>query len=557
MTYLFDMVHHNPGESPFDTNFTDPTYLAHYGFNGQVFKHVHCLATLEAVAPGIFPTTPEEIAWLEAKTAELQGQMRAAKEAGLAVYSHVDLFVLPQAIVEHFKDDICDAQTGRILLDCPKTKELHQALIAELFARFPELDGLIIRVGETYLHDTPHHAGNGAVSYASDDYAAQQQQFVELIRFLRTEICERHDKLCLFRTWDTYPDRFHASKPFYLAITEAVEPHEKLIFLIKHTVVDFHRWVAPNPCLLTGKHSQIIEVQCQREYEGKGAYPNYSTHGVINGFSEPRQRHGLRDLLPNPAIKGLFTWTRGGGWYGPYIDKSNELWSDLNAYVLAQYALDPTQSEEQIFSRYASEILHLNEADQTLFRKIALLSLDGVLKGKCCAGWDSRDDIPDYHYPTNQWMRDDVLHGYDLLEPVFAYLIENHLVEAAIQEKQEAVAVWQEMAELAERLACDPKLKAVIVASCQYGLRLFSFIAAAWELLLTAQHQQTKDGELEAPRLGPLLEAADQAWAQYQQLPEQHPAASTLYRLHGWSWPGKPPVEGLGASIEQIRDTIA
>ena len=34
-----------------------------------------------------------------------------------------------------------------------------------------------------------------------------------------------------------------------------------------------------NPQLGTGKHAQIIEVELQREYEGKSAYPNYAMSG--------------------------------------------------------------------------------------------------------------------------------------------------------------------------------------------------------------------------------------------------------------------------------------
>ena len=59
-------------------------------------------------------------------------------------------------------------------------------------------------------------------------------------------------------------------------------------FSIKHTALDFWRHVKVNECLTRGKHPQIIEVQCQREYEGKGAYPNYVMDGVINGFEENR-----------------------------------------------------------------------------------------------------------------------------------------------------------------------------------------------------------------------------------------------------------------------------
>jgi hypothetical protein len=35
-----------------------------------------------------------------------------------------------------------------------------------------------------------------------------------------------------------------------------------------------------------GNHAQIVEVECQREYEGKGAHPNFIAQGVIDGFPE-------------------------------------------------------------------------------------------------------------------------------------------------------------------------------------------------------------------------------------------------------------------------------
>ena len=28
---------------------------------------------------------------------------------------------------------------------------------------------------------------------------------------------------------------------------------------------------------------------------------------------------GLKDIVHKPQLKGLWTWTRGGGWWGPYI----------------------------------------------------------------------------------------------------------------------------------------------------------------------------------------------------------------------------------------------
>ena len=142
----------------------------------------------------------------------------------------------------------------------------------------------------------------------------------------------------------------------------------------------------PDPRELLHRHAQLIEVQCQREYEGKGAYPNYVMEGVINGFEENARKIGLKDLVGHPQIKGIFGWSRGGGWHGPYL--KSELWPDLNAYVLGQFARNPARSEGEIFSQYARERLRLPEGDFERFRQLCRLSTVAVLKGRYCEAFD-------------------------------------------------------------------------------------------------------------------------------------------------------------------------
>ena len=49
--------------------------------------------------------------------------------------------------------------------------------------------------------------------------------------------------------------------------------------------------------------------------------------GVINGFSDmpPSQKKGLKDIIDSSLIRGLYTWSREGGWWGPYIH-GREFW---------------------------------------------------------------------------------------------------------------------------------------------------------------------------------------------------------------------------------------
>src|SRR2546423_6872861 len=172
MRFLFDMVHHNPGEAPFATAFTDPAQLASYGFNGQVFKHLNCIATFAATEVDVFPVGSPDREWLEERTPLIEQEMAAAKAAGLKVYYHIDLFVLPRRLVEYYRSEICDASTGRILLERPRTLQLHQIMFEELAMRFPSVDGYVVRVGETYLFDTPYHTGNSAVPHFGPPWAA-------------------------------------------------------------------------------------------------------------------------------------------------------------------------------------------------------------------------------------------------------------------------------------------------------------------------------------------------------------------------------------------------
>ena len=288
----------------------------------------------------------------------------------------------------------------------------------------------------------------------------------------------------------------------------------------------------------------MIEVQCQREYEGKGAYPNYAIKGVIDGFAELGTEKGLKDIIDHPKICGIYTWSRGGGWFGPYVTSQNELWCDLNAYVIAQYSLAPNRSEVDIFRDYCLKILKLSEEDAAIFRKVALLSLEAVVKGKCCAAWD-REPSNRVTYPTNQWMRDDVLHGDERLGIVFDYLISSGTLDEALEEKEASVVVWKRMRALCEEFSVemDDHLRAVITASVEYGLRLFSAISQAWAALAADKIGARKT------EVATQVEKFNDAWAHYEWLPDEYPTAGTLYRAVGWHWPGDPEVPGLKATM--------
>ncbi|MDD3428812.1 MAG: hypothetical protein PHG02_02250, partial [Oscillospiraceae bacterium] len=509
MKWILDMVHHNPGEDPICTSFTNPKKLKDYGFNGQVFKHINCAAKFSTLNKDIVPTGSAQEIWTNKLIDSLHQQNYAAKALGLAVFYHIDLFVLPRRLVGIYYDSLCNRE-GLISLEKPFTLEIHQLLFEELVSEFPEIDGFIIRVGETYLYDTPYHVGNGPIRKAqyeggSESDASEIIRYQNLIEFLRTELCIKKDKWVIFRTWDCYPDKFHANLSYYLSVTNKIEPHEKLVFSIKHTALDFWRRVQFNPCIAQGQHAQIIEVQCQREYEGKGAHPNYIMDGVIHGFPECKQPKGLRDVWCDKRIMGVYTWSRGGGWFGPYI--KNELWCDLHAYIIAQFANTPQQGDAEIFERYTIQILKLPRIDVPILYNLCKLSAKAVLHGRYCEAYDI--SLSEQITPTNLWMRDDRLGGMEQLEPVFFYLEQHNLTEEALQEKYKCVQEWSQVCALAENLT-DSNIKPYIIESAKYGLMLYSIVAASWRILLLSRQS------LQSSCLVKALHDYDKAWEIYR-----------------------------------------
>jgi hypothetical protein len=379
----------------------------------------------------------------------------------------------------------------------------------------------------------------------------------------------KHGKCLIFRTWDIFADKLHAVPEHYRDVADRVEPHPRLLFSIKHTALDFWRHVKVNECLGQGQHPQIVEVQCQREYEGKGAYPNYVMDGVINGFEENARKIGLADLLRNPQIQGIYSWSRGGGWYGPYL--KDELWCDLNAYVLAQFvkrhfqdsprpragegqgvraAMDPSPTEEAIFRDYANQKLGLSATDVDRFRTICTLSARAVLKGRYCEVFDRvlRESL----LPVANWMRDDRLGGREQLAMILEYLDQHQLAGEALGEKAEAVRLWDEIKALGQEIAWpDARRREQVTISVEYGRLLFNIIHQGWRVLL-AGHRGDVSGDYDRPELADAIARYDGFWRDYRALASS-PHCPSLYEGRYFNMPGGPAAAGLDESVDRYR----
>lgn len=558
LPYILDMVHNNPGEPLTQSAFNDPAFLKKNGYTGQVindFTFIHAAITYNTLNPAIFPEGSESLAWVQQAAKRVRSNIQRAHEAGIKVYYFTDLIVLPKQLVNLYRSEICDS-TGRISLEKPRTIEVLRIMLQEIFTTFPDLDGLVIRTGETYLNNVPYHTGNNPITHGPASH-------IKLLNLLRDEVCVKRNKMIFYRTWSF--GGMHDSLAYYLQVTDNIPVHPNLIFSIKHTRGDYHRTFSFNPTLGKGHHAQIVEVECQREYEGKGAFPNYVMDGVINGFEEyhqPQYRgnwQSLTDIKNSPNLKGIWSWSRGGGWVGPYI--TNEFWPTLNAYVISHWAQDTSLTEEAVFNRFMDE-RGIKGLQRKQFRRLCLLAAQAVLRGHASNSFPFDKDWV-------WWTRDEFLSGIDSLpEPnagpfasegclyrAFSTLYQQGLLSKAVTEKYEAVKLSAEIEALSKTIILPSKAdQQYLVISARYGALLHQIIATGWDIMALG-FAGDRTGKYDHARLTTLLQQYDQAWANFQQLKANNPSCATLYRPYAFVYraPDYYLTKGMGASVNKYR----
>jgi hypothetical protein len=537
------MVHPNPGEAPPETKFSDALFLRSLGYTGQVIEcNIEGVPTFDALSADVVPAGSPARIWAEEQAAKVDLRIRAAKEANTKIYAWMQCLVFPKRLLDHFQHDLFD-EKGHLDIGKAQTQHILELQVREILTRFSGLDGLVIRTGEVYLHDLPYHAtainSAGGSRQAGTAILHGIQSHIALLRVLRQEVCVNANKTLIYRTWD-FGNNFHTNRKYYLAVTNAILPLQRLFFSIKHTAGDFHQLTPFNPTLGIGNHQQIVEAQCQREGYGKGAHPYYIGEGVINGWEEyswlenPGDPKGLRDLSGD-RIKGLWTWSRGGGWDGPYV--TNEFWCALNARILARYANEPSRTEQDLFTEEC-HTLGLRGSQVDAFRSLCVLSTKAVLRGQLTA-LGAEIDV--------WWARDDKLG-----EPNLSDFIEKGLINEAIEEKQGAVAMWREIERLSANLQFPTAdLTDFVRVSCTYGRIKYSIIEHGWTALLITAYGQ-RFGTYDLERISTSISAYDAAWREWQSLKATAPLCSTL--SHDFGFDGRP---GLGAAIDRCRKLVA
>jgi hypothetical protein len=237
--------------------------LRSYGVKQAAAGSIDCTSYLSGVPGGPYYNA-SGLAMVKAAIAAARQLIAAGKAAGLQVYLSSDLFQFPQQFLARYMDNLTSPGVTCIgYRRAPKcisiasafTRAAYAALFDELLATFPDIDGLVLRYGEN--SPCTDHLGNAPYDATSD--ATAIASLTALLAFLREELAVKRNLTVVFRTWDTSASMFHANASFYRAVTDPVPPHPRLVFAVKHTMLDFWRRVRFNPTLGAGRHQQVVE----------------------------------------------------------------------------------------------------------------------------------------------------------------------------------------------------------------------------------------------------------------------------------------------------------
>ena len=539
LPFILDMVHNNPGEEPYITKYNNPVFLKEQGFSGAVTHwHINCDISYDNYKKGIIKDK-EEKKWIEQRANDIEQKIVAFHNAGIAVYPFTDFIVFPRSIWEKYGKEIAgkekvtgtggsDERARKPNIQNKRTQELLIAQIDGIFKCFPSLDGLTLRFGETYLHDTPFHLGGSPIR----DGKIGINDHILLLNILREEICVKRNKKLFYRTWD-FGYNFHTNPEYYLAVTNQIAPHPNLIFSIKYQQDDYHRMTPFNPTLGIGNHQQIVESQSRMEAYGKGAHPYYTAKGVIEGWPETKYEilfgkhcftgkknsdenpRGIKDILSTKKLQGVMTWSNGGGWQGPYI--THEIWTDLNTYIVSHWAQNTQKTEKELFYEF-TENLGLDDWNADLFREIAILSIEGVRKGHCNS----------YSWNDVWWTRDEFFSAAANTN-IIHDILKKQLQDKVLAEKAEASAIWLQIEALSKQLSCnDIHLQEAIRVSCTYGRIKYQLIEQMWKIMI-AEGCYQQNIAINNQEIKKVITKYDHLWTEWKSLKQSSPWCATLY----------------------------
>lgn len=245
-----------------------------------------------------------------------------ACDAGLAIYMTTDIMFWNRFIESHTKRH--DA----------RLRELFVEAVERLFDLFPEVTGIVTRIGESDGVDV-------SSLFKSRMVIRTPRQCNRWLKEV-LPVFESHGKTLLFRTWGL--GAFRVGDIIWNEATEKVAfgDIDSPAFVVsrKYAAADFFRYLPLNERIIHSQHPHIVEFQARREYEGFGVFPAYVG----------RQYQAYRDqLADNDLLRGISVWCQTGGWSHferlTFLETSSP-WNELNTVATLQLFTSAKNADE-------------------------------------------------------------------------------------------------------------------------------------------------------------------------------------------------------------------
>lgn len=398
------------------------------------------LATYRRILPQVLPEGHPLAGAIESERRELREKLKRAAELGLAVCLVTDEVQMPTAVLEAVEGSITVAGDPRQAdLSREEFWRLHREKYREVLSEFPQVAYVMVRTGENYSHLLNGYSGlliarRNSGQAPGETYIRNMQRLMEETRRV---VVDEFGRTLIWRTWDLGNHGFHASPEVYDRILAGVGNRKGMILSIKFTQTDFWRYNDFNPNIGRGGVEQIVEFQCAREYEGKGAFPDY-----VGEEHAEAMRHARR-----AGARGVWLWHFEGGWGGPRL--ASDRWVRLNIFATSRLAQDPGLSPAALAEEWAGREFGRRAARR--MAEMLMLSDDCVLAFNYIApyarkhrGW----------LPSRNLLRDDIIGGEKGLggAGILRLLYEGSKdsLDEVYAEKRRAVVLASRMLALAE-----------------------------------------------------------------------------------------------------------
>ncbi|MBE2215556.1 MAG: hypothetical protein IAE82_16915 [Opitutaceae bacterium] len=326
-----------------------------------------------------------------------------------------------------------EAIDARLRHDPRAARVWFRELIDGFLAAFPEVDGVILRIGESDGHDVTDPLRSRLMIRSAGEVR-------ELLRTV-LPVFEQHRRMLIFRTWtvgayligDLIWHRGRLAQAFDGITSPA------LVVSMKYGESDFFRYLPLNRHFFRIDLPKIVEFQARREYEGAGEFPSF-----VGWECEQYERQ----LRTAGNVVGFSVWCQTGGWHAfrrlAFL-QPEAVWIELNVAVLMR-VLRHRESVEQAVSGWFG-------ADRAAFALELLRRSDAVIRELFYIEEFARQKLffRRVRIPPLLHVFWDCLFINDAARRVLGHFVRDP--EAALRAGEAAFENFPRMRELAERLA--------------------------------------------------------------------------------------------------------